>query len=107
VVAGVDEIALGLVVDAYGRTQLSTPVTISLNRDAITSRHGLLIRASGSTETTDVTYMLPRLSADAPAQTLERELPRIEVRYDRPTAAIVALVMEYQWLPNAAHEPAP
>jgi hypothetical protein len=33
---------------------------------------------------------------------LEQELPRIAAHYDRPTAAIVTLVMEYPWTGDGA-----
>ena len=44
-----------------------------------------------------VDRMLPPPLADAPALTMERELVKIASHFDRPTADIVALVMEYPW----------
>jgi hypothetical protein len=41
--------------------------------------------------------MLPAPPSESPAMMLEEELSRIASRYDLPTAAIVALVMEYPW----------
>jgi transcriptional regulator GlxA family with amidase domain len=97
VVENVDEVALGLTVDAYSRTALTKVITVGNNGKAVRSRHGLMIRPDRPIETATVDDMLPAPRSDAPAMTLERELPRIASRYDRPTAAIVALVMEYPW----------
>lgn len=94
----VDEIALGLTVDAYSRTELANVITLGRNGEAVRSRHGLMIRPDRATGSVTVDDMLPLPSPDAPAQTIERELARIASRYDRPTAEIVALVMEYPWL---------
>ncbi|MCC6984675.1 MAG: DJ-1/PfpI family protein [Bauldia sp.] len=98
---GVDEIALGLTVDAYARTELAEIVAVAPGGEAVRSRFGLLIRPDGPSEATRVDEMLPAPSPDAPGQTLERELPRIAERYDLPTAVIVAQVMEYPWAPSA------
>jgi transcriptional regulator GlxA family with amidase domain len=94
---GVDEIALGLTVDAYSRTALSTAVTVGSGGEAVRSRHGLMIRPPPSTKAAAVDHMLPPPRSEAPALALERELAQIAARFDRPTAGIVALVMEYPW----------
>lgn len=94
----VDEIALGLIVDAYSRTELAKVITLGRDGEAVRSRHGLMIRPDRATGSVTVDDMLPPPSPDAPAKTIERELARIEARYDRPTAEIVALVMEYPWI---------
>jgi hypothetical protein len=49
--------------------------------------------------------MLPPLRRDSPALTIERELARIAARFDRPTADIVALTMEYPWGARSAATP--
>jgi putative intracellular protease/amidase len=97
VVEGVDEVALAMTVDAYSRTQLANVVTVGTNGGTVRSRHGLMMRPDRPIETAAVDEMLSAPQSDAPAMTLEQELPRIASRYDRPTAAIVALVMEYPW----------
>jgi putative intracellular protease/amidase len=93
---GVDEIALGLTADIYSRTALSTAVTVG-SGGAVRSKHGLMIRPTTSSQAAAVDRMLPPPLADAPALTMERELVKIAARFDRPTADIVALVMEYPW----------
>lgn len=93
---GVDEIALGLTVDAYSRTASSTATTVSDGGGVIRSRHGLVIHPATSAENTDtVDRLLPRPAPDVPAQAVERELTQIAARFGRPTADIVALVLEY------------
>jgi transcriptional regulator GlxA family with amidase domain len=96
---GVDEIALALAADAYSRNQLTTVVAVMNGSKTARSRHGLVLRVDESAQAGAVDYMLPPLRTDAPAGTIEDELARIASRYDRPTAAIAALVMEYPWDP--------
>lgn len=94
---GVDEVALGLLVDAYARTNLASVATLGAGGAPVRSRHGLLILPDQPSESARVDHMLPPPPTEAPAQTLENELPVVAARYDLPTAKIVALVMEYPW----------
>jgi transcriptional regulator GlxA family with amidase domain len=94
---GVDEIALALTVDAYSRTALSKAVTVGTGVEAVRSRHGLVIHPLTSSQAADVDHMLPPPQLDVPALTIERELAQIASRFDRPTADIVALAIEYPW----------
>ena len=91
---GADEIALALTADAYSRTMLSKAVTVG-NNDTIHGKYGLAIHPN----TTDAAtiQMLPAPDSTKPAQTIDRELERIASRFDRPTAEIVALTLEYPW----------
>jgi putative intracellular protease/amidase len=98
---GVDEIVLALTADAYSRTALSAVATVGASGNTVRSRHGLLIHTSKSPGA-DVDHMLPALRSDYPAATLDRELAHIASRYDRPTAGIVALAIEYPWIPSPA-----
>ncbi|WP_055045455.1 DJ-1/PfpI family protein [Devosia sp. A16] len=99
--AGVDEVALGLLVDAYARTNLASVVTVNPGGLPVRSRYGLLITPDRSSQTALLDQLLPPPQAEAPAQTLERALPVLAQRYDLPTARIVALVMEYPWAGGA------
>jgi putative intracellular protease/amidase len=94
---GVDEIALGLVVDAYSRTAVSTVITVGGSSQAARSRHGLMIHPAAQRQAAGFGHLLPPPSSDAPAQAIDRELAHIASRYGRPTADIVALVIEYPW----------
>ena len=98
---GVDEIALGLTVDAYSRTALSKVVTVGSSSEAVRSKHGLMIHPNTSGQSAAVDHMLPPPRSDAPARTIDRELAQIASRFDRPTADIVALVIEYPWIAEA------
>lgn len=99
---GVDEIALAFTVDAYSRTALSTVVTVGSSGEAVRSRHGLMIYPNTSRQAAAVDRMLPAPRSDAPALTIDRELAQIASRFGRPTADIVALVVEYPWPAAAA-----
>ncbi|HUG57747.1 MAG TPA: DJ-1/PfpI family protein [Candidimonas sp.] len=102
VVDNVNEIALGLMADAYSRTAMTTVIALGKDGKAVRSRHGLVIHPDQAIETATVDETLPAPRSDAPAMTMERELARITSRYDPPTAAIVALTMEYPWAPGSA-----
>jgi transcriptional regulator GlxA family with amidase domain len=93
---GVDEIALGLMADAYSRTELTRMITVSESGESVRSRRGLRLRPDTSVADggLDMVIQPPR---DEPARAIDRELARIASRYDRPTAALVALTMEYPW----------
>lgn len=90
---GVDEIALGFMVDAYSRTELSRVVAVGDNGGFVESRHGLRLQPGAAAGA--ATVLQPQ--GDEPARSLDRELARIASRYDRSTAALVALTMEYPW----------
>ena len=99
---GVDEIALGLTVDAYSRTALSTVVTVGSSGEAVRSRHGLMISPNTSRQAAAVDHILPPPRSEVPALAIDRELAHIASRFGRPTADIVALVIEYPWSAEAA-----
>lgn len=105
VAAGVDEIALGLTADAYGRTAMTRVAPVAEAAGVVSGRRGLKLRldppaASG------VDVMLPPPDSEQPAATLDHVLPRIAGRYGRPTADIVALALEYPWRgPEAGPHP--
>lgn len=94
---GVDEIALALTVDAYSRTALSKAVTVGSTREAVRSKHGLMIHPNTSDQAAIVGHTLPPPRSETPARTIDGELAQIASRFDRPTADIVALVIEYPW----------
>jgi transcriptional regulator GlxA family with amidase domain len=93
----VDEITLGLLVDAYSRTELATVATVSEADQFVRTRRGLEIAADRSTAAAAPDTMLRLTASEAPAQRLDRALAHIAATYDRPTAAFVALTMEYPW----------
>jgi hypothetical protein len=76
-------------------------VSVGSSGEAVRSKHGLVIYPSTSDQAADVSHMLPPPRSDEPARTIERELTQIAARFDRPTAEIVALVIEYPWAADA------
>ena len=96
---GVDEIALGLMIDAHARTELAKVITVG-GPGVVQSRRGLRLLADAPAATG--TMLEPQRAA--PARTLDRELARIAARHDGATAALVALVMEYPWSRQKAED---
>jgi putative intracellular protease/amidase len=94
---GADEVALGLTIDAYARTNMTRVVTVGGNGEAVRSRHGLMMRPETGRLAAKVDLMLPAPTRDRPALMIERELANIASRYDQATADFVALTMEYPW----------
>ncbi len=90
----VDEIALGLIADAYSRTELTDLVAASGVGGQVHSRRGLKLQLDAPARDTAFVVEPP---VDQPARVIDRELSRIATRYDAPTAAFVALTMEYPW----------
>ncbi|MBV8138962.1 MAG: transcriptional regulator, partial [Deltaproteobacteria bacterium] len=91
---GVDEIALALITDAYSRTYRS--LALSVSQSPIRTRRGLLLLpdvAAGTSKVTD--RMLPSFDSIAPVRTLNWALDGIGEAYGEPTAAFVALQIEY------------
>lgn len=89
----VDEIALGLTADAYSRTEL-TELIAANGGGQVQSRRGLTLQLDAPKKSVAFVVEPPH---DAPARVIDRELSRIATRYDAPTAAFVALTMEYPW----------
>jgi len=89
---GVDEIALALAADAWSRTYRSQAAAVAAA--PVTTRRGLTLVPDGpDAASTD----LPALATDRPARALDDALGEIARRYGEPTAAFVALQLEYPW----------
>jgi putative intracellular protease/amidase len=93
---GVDEIALGFTCDCFSRTYRSRAVTLGLT-SAVRTRHGLELLVD-QTEFHAGPLLAPPAAA-APARSLDSTLSLIANRYGSPTAAFVALQLEYPWPP--------
>lgn len=96
-VDGVDEAALGLAADAWARTELAD-VVVNGPVKGVKSLHGLQILPARE-ESRQPDLQVDPMAEGAPGDMMERALARIAGRYDMPTAAIVALTMEYPWAP--------
>jgi putative intracellular protease/amidase len=96
VAAGVDEIALAFMADAYSRTGRSQALALSASEAPVRTRHGLRVipdRVIGGADA--VTRILPNIDATAPASALDRALSAIASEFGRSTAYGVALDFEY------------
>ena len=94
--AGVDEIALALVADAYSRTYRSQALTVSDSQPRVRTRHGLQLLPDLALGTAKVPErMLHRFDSIAPVHALDWALGGIAEAYGEPTAAFVALQIEY------------
>jgi hypothetical protein len=93
---GVDEIVLALTADAYSRTWRSQ-VRLFGSERPITTRRGLRVIAEPRTDGAGVDRMLQLFRGDQPAHALPTILGDIAHRYDEPTAAFVAVQLEYPW----------
>ena len=91
---GVDEIVLALTLDAYPRTWRSQVLG---SKTPIATRRGLRVVVEKRARDANVDRMLASLRGDKPAQALPKILNDIAQRYDEPTAAFVAVQLEYPW----------
>ena len=96
VAPGVDEISVALIADAYARTRRTTAVSISASDMPIRTRRGLTLHPDRVSSAPGKPAELLPLHEELPAaQALDRALAGIAARYGDPTAAFVALTMEY------------
>jgi hypothetical protein len=94
--AGVDEVALALVADAYSRTYCSTACSLASSNQPVMSKRGLAIRpdrVQNADRSVDRIIELPR--ALPPIALFDMVLQEIKQRYSSDTAAFVALQLEY------------
>ncbi len=91
---GVDEIALALTADAWSRTWRSRVVSVG-KVETLTTRRGLQVIPDTVADGARVDRMLARVQHERPALALDTALAQIARRYDEPTAAFVALQLEY------------
>ncbi|MGH6860970.1 MAG: DJ-1/PfpI family protein, partial [Phyllobacterium sp.] len=93
-VAGIDEVALALVADAWSRTFRSRAVTFSGSADAQPSRSGLRILPDETAAAWPADRWLRIGNASRPAEALEAALRAIAARYGTATAKLVAMQLE-------------
>jgi len=95
---GTDEIALALVADAYSRTYLSQAVSVSQSSGVVRTRRGLDVipdLVAGASK--QPALILPSFQTLLPVSALNWALGGIADSYGYPTAAWVALQIEYPW----------
>lgn len=97
VAPGVDEIRVALIADAYHRTRRSPTFTVSASSGSVRTRRDLTIYPDRPEGAVAANRMLSLLDHVPPVQALDQALSDIARAYGTPTAAFVALTMEYEW----------
>jgi len=94
--AGVDEVALALVADAYSRTYRSKAYSLAASDQPVISKRGLMILPDRVQSADQSAENIIQLQSDRPPITLfDLALQEIKQRYGSDTAAFVALQLEY------------
>lgn len=96
-VEGADEIALGITIDAYSRTERVSVATVA-SQPEIRSKRGLALLPGKVGDASASPHPLT-LPTERPGETPRRVLARIASEYDPRTARYVALTLEYPWSP--------
>jgi hypothetical protein len=94
--AGIDEVSLALLADAWSRTYRSRVVTFARTSGPVESRNGIRIIPEQSGAVTPA-RVLPWSQDSNPSMVLDDALRAIERRYGSRTGAIVAMQLEYPW----------
>jgi putative intracellular protease/amidase len=94
----IDEIRVALVADAYGRTRRTDALAVAASNQPIVTRRGLTLvpdRVAGGSDAPRT--LVPGYEQLPPVRALDASLESIASSYGKPTAAFVALTMEYAW----------
>lgn len=98
----IDEIRVALVADAYGRTRRTQALAVAASNQPVVTRRGLTLLPERVTGGNDAPRTIVRgYEHLPPVHALDGSLESIASSYGEPTAAFVALTMEYPWR-NAA-----
>lgn len=100
VTAGVDEIALAFVADAWSRTYQSRALSVAREPGPIQTRRGITLLPDAVASQSQDVEMLPSPRATEPARALPAALTRIAERHGADTAAFVAVQLEYPFRPR-------
>ena len=95
--AGVDEVSLALVADAWSRTYRSRAVTFAATAGAQQTRSGIGILPDQVAASWPAERLLPAVGERQPAGALDQALHGIAARYGMRTADFVAMQLEYPW----------
>jgi transcriptional regulator GlxA family with amidase domain len=94
--AGVDEVVLALVADAYSRTYRSKAFSLASSSQPVMSQRGLTIRPDRTQSAVQPVDRIVELQSDRPPIALfDKTLQEIKQMYGSGTAAFVALQLEY------------
>ncbi len=99
--AGVNEVALALMVDAYSSTGRSQAFVVAQTTAPLRTQHGLVLIPDLSTiESSSLDRMLPALDDTPSGKVIDKALAGISGLYGRTNAFGVALLLEYPGLRN-------
>jgi hypothetical protein len=93
--AGMDEVSLALVADAWSRTYRSRAQTFASTAGGQLSRNGILIVPDRVQAGWPESQRLPPIGAQPPAVVLDEALRSIGQRYGERTTDLVAMQLEY------------
>jgi putative intracellular protease/amidase len=93
--AGLDEVALALVADAWSRTYRSRALMWSPSEGAKETRNGVRVRPDRVAATWPLEHSIPAIAGKKPGSALDHALNGIADRYGRHTADFVAMQLEY------------
>jgi putative intracellular protease/amidase len=94
----IDEIRVALVADAYGRTRRTQALAVAASNEPVVTRRGLTLLPDHVLGRNDAPRtVVPRYEHLPPVHALDASLQSIASSYGKPTAAFVALTMEYVW----------
>ena len=93
--AGVDEVTLALVADAWSRTYRSRAITFASTVGALQSRNGLDVVPNQVVQTWPAERQPSAIGNLRPAEALNQTLEDIAARYGQRTADFVAMQLEY------------
>jgi putative intracellular protease/amidase len=94
--AGVDEVSLALVADAWSRTYRSRAVTFAAAPGAQETRNGIRLLPDRVATSWPAERLIPAIEDRRPAKVLDQTLDAIAVRYGTRTADVVAMQLEYR-----------
>jgi hypothetical protein len=95
--AGVDEVSLALVADAWSRTYRSQALTYAAGGQPVETGHGMRVIPDRLVASWPAGESVPDTESLKPAQALDQALAGIADRYGDDTAELVAMQLEYPW----------
>lgn len=93
--AGMDEVSLALVADAWSRTYRSRAKTFAASLDAVESRNGIHIFPDQTQRERSQSISPAMVINEKPANALDQTLGAITARYGKATSTVVAMQLEY------------
>ena len=92
--AGMDEVSLELVVDAWSRTYRSKAVTFAASRSVVETRHDIRIIPDRRGKERPENPRVSIVSGQPPADALDHALDAITARYGKRAGNVVAMQLE-------------